>query len=179
MRKNIIYLCACLLAQLRGLKKRKEAVDEEARLALEDYKSSLKQLEGKGGQPSRDMGALSGRRVFGVRKQQVQETSKKVKTDNYYGESDSKVEFGDKEDEDSEHGKNHLSVREVNIDPDLLREESEISHDPVFKVVKRAGVSIKPNQFQDVNPHEKVENHKRKGQRPSKGKDKSRSMKKK
>ncbi|KAL2538946.1 U3 ribonucleoprotein (Utp) family protein [Forsythia ovata] len=118
---------------VRGLKKRKDAADEEARLALEDYESSLKQLEGKGGEQSRDMGALSGRKVFGVSKKQVQETSKKVKTDNYYGDSDSEIDVEAKEDEDSEHGKSNISVREVNVDPDLLREESEISHDPVFK----------------------------------------------
>lgn len=118
---------------VRGLKKRKEAADEEARLALEDYESSLKQLEGKGGEQSSDMGALSGRRVFGVPKKQVQETSKKAKTDNYYGDSDSEIDVETKEDGDCEQGNGNLSVREVNIDPDFLREESEISHDPVFK----------------------------------------------
>ncbi|CAA2933705.1 U3 small nucleolar RNA-associated 14 homolog A-like isoform X1 [Olea europaea subsp. europaea] len=46
------------------------------------------------------------------------------------------------------------------------------------EVAKRAGVSIKPIRFQDVNPYEKVENRKRKGQKPSNGKDKSRSTKK-
>ncbi|CAA2933704.1 Uncharacterized protein C57A7.06 [Olea europaea subsp. europaea] len=110
---------------VRGLKKRKEAADEEARLALEDYESSLKQLEGKGGEQSHDRVAISGRRV--------QEISKKVKIDNYYGDSDSEIDVKTKEGEEREQGKGKLSVREVNIDPDFLREESEISHDPVFK----------------------------------------------
>lgn len=35
---------ACTLAQVRGLKKRKAAADDEAKLVLEEYESTLKQL---------------------------------------------------------------------------------------------------------------------------------------
>ncbi|KAI3464323.1 hypothetical protein Pfo_020986 [Paulownia fortunei] len=118
---------------VRGLKKRKEAADEEAKLALEEYESSLKQLEDKSASGSHDRGASSGRRVFGVPKMVVNETRKKEKSDNYYGNSDSENDVEAKEDDVIEHNQNDKSLRETDIDPNLLREEFDISHASIFK----------------------------------------------
>ncbi|KAI5667661.1 hypothetical protein M9H77_17514 [Catharanthus roseus] len=116
----------------RGLKKRKEAADEEARLALQDYELSLKQLEGKNEEESKDKNVSRGRMVFGANNKQVAESRDKVKSDNYYGNSDSEEDQEAKE--DPEDGQDQTYVqRDVNIHPDCLREESEIVHDPVFK----------------------------------------------
>ncbi|KAL2231844.1 UNVERIFIED_CONTAM: putative protein C57A7.06 [Sesamum indicum] len=118
---------------VRGLKKRKEAADEEAKLALEEYESSLKQLEDPSASGSCERGASSGMRVFGVPKRVVNETSKKVKSDNYYANSDSEDDVEAQEDIVIENNQNDKSLREADIDPSLLREEFEISHDSLFK----------------------------------------------
>jgi U3 small nucleolar RNA-associated protein 14 len=119
---------------VRGLKKRKEAADEEAKLALEEYESSLKQQLGdKMVQEKEKSGSTSGKRVFGAPKKKVEESSKKVKVDNYYGSSDSEDNLEAKEDNDAGQDASNNFQKVVNVDPDLLREESEIGHDPVFK----------------------------------------------
>ncbi|KAL3845670.1 hypothetical protein ACJIZ3_003073 [Penstemon smallii] len=118
---------------VRGLKKRKEAAQEEANAALEEFESSLKELEDKGVTGSREIGSLSGRKVFGVPKKAVIEKCKKVKSDNYFGNSDSESDVDLKEDEAFDHNGNNESLREADIDPNLLRDEFEINHDAVFK----------------------------------------------
>ncbi|KAL3531478.1 hypothetical protein ACH5RR_010800 [Cinchona calisaya] len=118
---------------VRGLKKRKEAADEEARLALRDYELSLKQLENKNEEESENLHVSSGRRVFGGTKKQVQESRDKINSDNYYGNSDSEGDLEAMEGVDDGRGQNNDYQRDVNIDPDVLRDESEIGHDPVFK----------------------------------------------
>ncbi|KAL9173485.1 hypothetical protein ABFS82_03G117800 [Erythranthe guttata] len=118
---------------VRGLKKRKEEADEEAKRALEEYDSSLTQLEDKNMSGSFDKGASSGRRTFGIPKKIVSETSKKQKSDNYYGNSDSEDDFDAKEEDVTEHNQDYKSLREVEVDPNLLREEFGMSQDSVFK----------------------------------------------
>lgn len=118
---------------VRGLKKRKEAADDEAKLALEEYESTLKQLGDKTVQEKVKSGTTSGRRVFGAPKKKLEESSKKVKVDNYYGNSDSEDNLEAKEDIDAGQDGSSIFQKGVNVDPDLLREESEIGHDPVFK----------------------------------------------
>lgn len=128
---------------VRGLKKRKEAADEEARLALQDYELSLKQLEDKNTEDSENLHVSSGRRVFGATKRQVQEFKDKNNSDNYYGNSDSSEDLEAMGREEDGMDKNNDSQRDVNINPDVLREESEIGHDPIFKsfedIVKETG----------------------------------------
>lgn len=119
---------------VKGLKKRKQAADEEAKLALDEYESSLKQLEDKTEAESLKTGNSSGRRVFGAPKKQVQESSTRVKS-NDYANTDSEDDF---EVQDNDivalgHGKRNYMPKDVNVDPDLLREESEIGHDQLFK----------------------------------------------
>jgi len=110
------------------------AADEEAKLALEEYESSLKQQLGdKMVQEKEKSGSTSGKRVFGAPKKKVEESSKRVKVDNYYGSSDSEDNLEAKEDNDARQDASNNFQKVVNVDPDLLREESEIGHDPLFK----------------------------------------------
>lgn len=123
-----------LLEQERGLKKRKEAAEEEAKQALEEYDSSLKQLGDKSMSGSGDRDASSGRMVFGVPRKTVNEKNEKPISDNYYGNSDSEDYVEAKEDV-TENNQNDKSLREADIDLSLLREEFGINHDSVLKVI--------------------------------------------
>lgn len=118
---------------VRGLKRRKEAADEEAKLALEEYESSLKEIEDENEPKTQGTNILTGRRVFGAQKKQAPEPKKKVTSDNYYGESDREGETDAGEIGISAREENNFSGREVHFDPNSLREESEIGHDSLFK----------------------------------------------
>lgn len=118
---------------VRGLKRRKEAADEEAKLALEEYESSLKELEDENEPKTQGTNILTGRRVFGAQKKQAPERKKKVTSDNYYGDSDSEGETDAGEIGISAREENNFSGREIHFDPNSLREESEIGHDSLFK----------------------------------------------
>ncbi|KAI3787697.1 hypothetical protein L2E82_00037 [Cichorium intybus] len=116
---------------VRGQKKKKEAAEEEARLALQDYESEMKQLDGD--DDSNHNVSLSGRKVFGAQKKQAPQSKKKAKvnTDNYFDNSDS--EDDDADTMEDVNGRMSYTQKDVNIDSNILREESEIGHDPLFK----------------------------------------------
>lgn len=116
----------------RGLKKRKEAADEEARLALQDYELSLNQLEEKNYEESKDNKNSSGRMVFGSIKKQAVESTNEVKSDNYYGNSDSEEDLEAKEGLEDGQDQRKNSQRDATVNLDCLREESRILHDPLF-----------------------------------------------
>lgn len=109
-----------------GLKKKKEAAREEAKLALEEYESSLKQLD-----DTNEAIVSSGRRVFGAAKKQVQEF--RTKREINYNSSDSEDDFKAKENFDIRHERSNDLQKDAEIDANILREESEIDHDSVFK----------------------------------------------
>lgn len=120
------------------MKKRKEAAEKEARLALDDYDSSLKQLEEKNEEQSKNLNFVSGKRAFGPsnkKVKKVQESSDQIKSNNYNGYSDSEesLEAEDNDDDGQDQSYND-SHRNVNVDPNVLRKESEIGHDALFKV---------------------------------------------
>ncbi|XAR61346.1 hypothetical protein NMG60_11035024 [Bertholletia excelsa] len=117
---------------VRGLQKQKEAANEEARLALEEYESSLKQLDDKMVGGNVKMATISGRRVFGAPRNQVEESSRNIKVDNYYGNSDSEGDLEVIERNDVGQDKSNIQ-EEFDYNPNSLREEYEISHDPLFK----------------------------------------------
>lgn len=77
--------------------------------------------------------ASSGRRVFGTVKEQVQEFSNR---DAHYDNSDSEDEFMVKENIEAGNDQNNNFPKHVEVDASLLREESEIGHDPIFKVME-------------------------------------------
>lgn len=119
---------------VKGLKKRKQAADEEATIALDEYESSLKQLEDRTEAESLKTGNSSGRRVFGAPKKQVQEFSTRIKSnDSANTDSEDDFEVQDNDNVALGHGKRNYMHKDVNVDPDLVREESEIGQDQLFK----------------------------------------------
>lgn len=136
---------------VRGLKKRKEAADEEANLALNEYELSLKKLDDKSELGGCDMDVSSGRRVFGVPKKAVSETSKKVKSDSYYASGDSENDDKEREDEVIEHEKDNHSLRLSDIDPNFLRQVFEVNHDSAFKSSEVNVEDPEPNITHDVS----------------------------
>ncbi|CAI9109376.1 OLC1v1009187C1 [Oldenlandia corymbosa var. corymbosa] len=135
---------ASLPFMVRSLKKRKEEADREARAALEDYDRSLKQLEDKDEEQNTNPDVVSGKRAFGPTKKQikkVQDSSDKMRSDNFYGHSDSEDSLEGVEDEQNQ--SYNESFEDINIDHNILRNESEIGHDALFKsfedIVKNPG----------------------------------------
>ncbi|KAG9152138.1 hypothetical protein Leryth_023156 [Lithospermum erythrorhizon] len=122
---------------VRGMKKMKEAAEQEATLALQEYDLSLKQLEDNNVVEGKMSVGPSGRRVFGAVQKQVKEAknTNAEKIDHFDGNSDNDSEDGfvTKEDLEDDNGKFTFSQTDINIDPDVFREVSEIGHDSVFK----------------------------------------------
>ncbi|KAK1316198.1 hypothetical protein QJS10_CPA05g00380 [Acorus calamus] len=119
----------------RSLKKKKEAALEEAQLAIQELDSSLKQLEDSNGAESPHLQPASGRKVFGPTSQQSQKSINKARPDNTARSSDSEDEFEIKEDADLGREKNLGSDREVQIAPELLREETDVGQETMFKSI--------------------------------------------
>ncbi|XP_010259528.1 PREDICTED: uncharacterized protein C57A7.06 [Nelumbo nucifera] len=118
---------------VRGLKKRKEAAYEEAKLVLQEYDSSLKQLEDTDELSSPKVDTSCGRRVFGMAKKNSQESTNKKKSDNIVNNSDSEDDLEPKENVDVEHDKVRALHNDAHIDCDVLRQESGLDPDNVFK----------------------------------------------
>ncbi|KAK9281752.1 hypothetical protein L1049_004657 [Liquidambar formosana] len=118
---------------VRGLKKRKEAAQEEAKLAFQEYESSLNQLGDTSGAENSQISISGGRRVFGAAKKQVQESTKNTKSDIDYDSSNSEDDFKASENKDIGHDRSDNLRKDVNIDAALLHEDSKIGQDSVFK----------------------------------------------
>lgn len=118
------------------MKKKKEAAEEEAKLALEEYESSLNQLQlgDRSKSVKSDKDAPGGRMVFGAPEKVVNRTIEKEKVNNYYGDSDSESDAEAKAEDITQHDQAGKSMKEQDIDPSLLREEFGFSRDSVFKV---------------------------------------------
>lgn len=117
------------------MKKRKEEAIQEANAALQEYESSLKKLEGTGGEENLKEGAASGRRVFGPVKREVLVPSKKIETDNYYGNSDSEGDLEAEANMDAGNGTNNDVQKNVKTDSFILHVDHESHPDSVFKVM--------------------------------------------
>ncbi|KAJ4715699.1 U3 small nucleolar RNA-associated protein 14 [Melia azedarach] len=107
----------------RGLEKRKEEAIQEAKLALQEYESSLKELEG--GKENSKVGTTSGRRIFGPVKREASVSSEKIKTDHYYGNSDSEDD-PEAEDIDVGNGTNDDMQNNVKTGSVAVHEDSEV-----------------------------------------------------
>lgn len=120
---------------VRGLEKRKEAANEEAKHALEEYESSLKQRDSKAAKGQKD-GISSGRRVFGAPQKQTEQANFKQRSDvdNYGSDSEDIIEENDNA--DAGHVKHNNSQKDVNIDLDVLREGLDSCHDSVFESIE-------------------------------------------
>ncbi|XP_065860458.1 U3 small nucleolar RNA-associated protein 14 [Euphorbia lathyris] len=117
---------------VRGLKKKKEQAVEEAKLALQEYESSSQQLENAGGEENAKVGSVSGRRVFGGTKVQVNERSNRIPSYNIDGNSDSEHEFRVGEDFDNI-GRINTVQKDVNINSVLLSEGSGVQQGSMLK----------------------------------------------
>lgn len=118
----------------RGLKKRKEEADEEAKLALQEYESSLKQMEDSSGAESPKLKSTSGRRVFGAAKTHAPKSRNRVKADNFYANSDSDDDLEARENPvDVGNSKSNDLQKDAYVDSVPPRENSEIHEDSVFK----------------------------------------------
>ncbi|KAI3966919.1 hypothetical protein MKX01_017570, partial [Papaver californicum] len=130
---------------VRGNERRKKAVDEEARLALKEYDSSLRVLEENSDEAEHSKKATSsGRRVFGTAaKNQADEMSSKIKSNRVDRErdrdrdrdSDSEDEFATKDFGDAVSGRNMVvSQKTVQIDPSVvISGGSNTGQEPLFK----------------------------------------------
>ncbi|KAI3925417.1 hypothetical protein MKW98_015765, partial [Papaver atlanticum] len=122
---------------VRGNERRKKAVDEEARLALKEYDSSLRELEENSDEAERSKKAMSsGRRVFGMAaKNQSDEMSSKIKSNRVDRDSDSENEFATEDFGDAVSGRNMVvSQKNVHIYPSgALSGRSNTGQEPVFK----------------------------------------------
>ncbi|KAM0947653.1 putative small-subunit processome, Utp14 protein [Dioscorea sansibarensis] len=110
----------------RGLKKKKEAADEEAQRALEEYDLSLRQLDDDEEGDVRSK-KTSGRKVFGTPGKQAQETNNQNKSD-YRGNSDSEDDF-----DNAEHVQSGLEAD--NVSPEVQTQPDSLHDDPRQKSV--------------------------------------------
>ncbi|KNA13232.1 hypothetical protein SOVF_118770 [Spinacia oleracea] len=130
---------------VRGLEKRKEAANGEAKRALDDYELSLNQTAEKG----LKNGTPSGRRVFGVTKK-VEEANIKHRpdVDNYGSDNEDTIE--EKDDIHMECAKGNHMEKDVDIDLDVLREDLETGDDSAFKSVIDVAEDSGPRTSRDM-----------------------------
>ncbi|XP_044508878.1 U3 small nucleolar RNA-associated protein 14-like [Mangifera indica] len=136
---------------VRGMKKRKEEAIEEAKHALQEYESSLKELEGTGEEENSKAGVTSGRRVFGAIQKEVSKPNNKIKTDNYYRNSDSEDDLEPEENLEVGNRKNNDLQKDVNINSVLLNEDPESHRDSVFKSFDEVVRDSGPKTSYDVS----------------------------
>ncbi|XP_031256151.1 U3 small nucleolar RNA-associated protein 14 homolog A [Pistacia vera] len=136
---------------MRGMKKRKEEAIEEAKLALQEYESSLKELEGTVEEENSKVGVTSGRRIFGAAQKEVPEPNHKIKTDNYYGNSDSEDDLEPEENLVVGNRKKNDLQKDVSIDSALLNEGLESHQDSVFKSFDEVVRDPGPKTSHDVS----------------------------
>ncbi|PIA61340.1 hypothetical protein AQUCO_00300707v1 [Aquilegia coerulea] len=117
---------------VRGLKKRKEEANAEAKLAIEDYESSLKQLEDTNGAGTSEIRTSSGRRVFGAARKQPEESVNRTKSDNIDRDSDSDYEYKANDNFDVDRAGNGALQKEVPLDVNTLRGESDTGNKSVY-----------------------------------------------
>ncbi|CAN0889043.1 U3 small nucleolar RNA-associated protein 14 [Linum grandiflorum] len=123
----------------RGLKKQKDATIEEAKLALQEFESSLNQLE-EGATDIAEPGTVIGKRVFGGAKEKVALPTKKRKLNDDSSDSD------DSEAADEETIVDDRIVdrpKEVNVSYSLLNEDSESHQEPL--IVDSESLTVAPS----------------------------------
>ncbi|MQM16357.1 hypothetical protein Taro_049311 [Colocasia esculenta] len=78
---------------VRGLKKKNEALLEESRVAIQEYDSSLRQLDNGNKTSTSELCASGGRKVFGATRKETPGNVDKVESDDIGNSSDSEAEF--------------------------------------------------------------------------------------
>ncbi|KAG4913701.1 hypothetical protein AAZX31_19G198400 [Glycine max] len=135
----------------RGLEKRKEAAVEEANLAFHEYEDSLKKLENTGGSEDLKAASTSGRRVFGMAKAQMSDTSNKVKSDNCYDGSDSEDDLGISKSGNIENEGSDLLHTDVNKDLVVIQDDTDTHRESVFKNIDEIIKNPGPKTTYDVS----------------------------
>ncbi|KAJ7972975.1 U3 small nucleolar RNA-associated protein 14 [Quillaja saponaria] len=135
----------------RELKKKKEAAAEEAKHALQEYESSLKKLDDPDGAASPDIGSVSGRRVFGVAKAQTVVATNKVKSDNFYGSSDSEDDLEVRGNVDVANNSSKDQQKYDKSGSVVIHEDYDIHQDSVFKNLNDKVGDLGPNTTADVS----------------------------
>ena len=115
------------------MKKKKEAADEEGRLAIQEFESSLMQLEDADGAKITKTGSVSGRRVFGASKMQAIEPKNKIRSSSY--SSDSEAELEAEEDIDVGLGRTDDVQNNIDVNSVLLDVDANTPRDSVLKVM--------------------------------------------
>ncbi|WOL01312.1 hypothetical protein Cni_G10028 [Canna indica] len=125
----------------RGLKKRQVAIEEEARLALQEYDASLGQLETGDDVESPKSVKVSGRKVFGPPKDKPQQSSKRMESYNVGRSSDSEDDFVSSDHADDGQEVNNHS-QELHLGA-AFHDDSENAHQSLFNsfddIVKEPG----------------------------------------
>ncbi|KAK9699636.1 hypothetical protein RND81_08G186200 [Saponaria officinalis] len=121
---------------VRGMEKRKEAADEEAKRALEEYEISLNEQEGNARKGSKH-GTLSGRRVFGAIQTKVEEPKKKERpeVDNYGSDNEDIIEENDTVDVGHVGFEGSRLDKDDDINLDVLREDLDIAQESALECV--------------------------------------------
>lgn len=114
------------------MKKNKEEYSEEANLAFQEYEK----LKNSGVSEDPKAASTSGRRVFGMAKAQISDTSNKVKSDNFYGGSDSEDDLGTSKRGNIKNEESDLLHKNVNNDSVVIQEDTDTHQESVFKVMK-------------------------------------------
>ncbi|GAB2278133.1 hypothetical protein Dimus_012830 [Dionaea muscipula] len=135
---------------VRGMEKKREAAIEEAKAALDDYDTLLKQQEDNDKKNGIQENASSGRRVFGGRSKQIDESSIKPRSDSDGLFSDSEDEVDRSETVNTGPEKSHGSPKDVAINLNILREDAERAHDSVFKSIDDVIKDANPKTAYDV-----------------------------
>ncbi|KAI4349673.1 hypothetical protein L6164_010233 [Bauhinia variegata] len=117
----------------RGLEKSKEASAAEVKLALEEYDSTLKTLDNVDGLEDPEVATVSGRRVFGTAKAQILDASNKVKSDKFYGNTDSEDDSEARENGDMVNSRSNDLQRDANSDSVVILEDTDTHRESIFK----------------------------------------------
>lgn len=127
----------------RGLKKKRDAAVEEAKLALQEYESSSKQMEDSQGAEDTKANSMKGRMVFGAVKQQAPGANNVSKSERTYDDSDSEDNMETRENIDSGSHSGNDMQNQVQNGSTVIHPDSETHDHSVFKsfddIVKNPG----------------------------------------
>ncbi|CAL1409634.1 unnamed protein product [Linum trigynum] len=129
----------------RGLKKRKDEANEEAKLALQEYEAALGQ---KHDSADTKTAAGNGRRVFGGPTQKVALPTKKKNLNDNSTNSDSEAEFEPEENIVDERSDGRQ--KDVRVSYSLLNEGSESNQEPPFADSEKMAVDAGPKTAYEV-----------------------------
>lgn len=119
------------------MEKRKEETIEEVNLTVQEYEDSIKKLEDSDGSEDPKVASTSGRRVFGMaKKAQIVDAGNKVKSDQFYDNSDSDDDLDVNKSGDIETQGSDLPQKDIIDDLIFNQEGFDTRKESVFKVME-------------------------------------------